>query len=80
MNATKRKRLRLRLQTKGWMVGDAIDFLNLSVEESAYVEHKLELFGKLSVAQAQKNADEKGHTLSHVVKKLRKKIRECGII
>jgi hypothetical protein len=76
MNATKRK----RLQTKGWKVSDAKDFLNFSAEESAYVERKLELFEKLSVAQVQKNAGEKGHTLSYVVKELRKKIRERGII
>jgi ribosome-binding protein aMBF1 (putative translation factor) len=39
MNTTKRK----RLESKGWKVGAAKEFLNLSHEESAYVELKLEL-------------------------------------
>ncbi len=39
MNTAKRKRLEL----KGWKVGTAKEFLNLSPEESAYVELKLEL-------------------------------------
>ena len=39
MNAAKRK----RLESKGWKVGTAKEFLNLSPEESAYVELKLAL-------------------------------------
>jgi ribosome-binding protein aMBF1 (putative translation factor) len=39
MNTAKRKRLEL----KGWKVGTAKEFLNLSPEESAYVELKLTL-------------------------------------
>jgi len=39
MNTAKRK----RLESKGWKVGTAEEFLNLSPEESAYVELKLEL-------------------------------------
>ncbi len=39
MNAAKRK----RLQAKGWKVGTAGEFLNLSPEEAAYVEVKLAL-------------------------------------
>ncbi|HSS64463.1 MAG TPA: helix-turn-helix domain-containing protein [Gammaproteobacteria bacterium] len=39
MRETKRK----RLESKGWKIGSARDFLNLSPEESAYIEMKLEL-------------------------------------
>ncbi len=37
MNSAKRK----RLEAKGWKVGTAREFLNLSAEEAAYVEVKL---------------------------------------
>lgn len=39
MNSAKRK----RLEAKGWKVGTAREFLNLSPEEAAYVELKLAL-------------------------------------
>jgi predicted XRE-type DNA-binding protein len=39
MNTAKRK----HLESKGWKVGTVKEFLNLSPEESAYVELKLEL-------------------------------------
>jgi DNA-binding XRE family transcriptional regulator len=39
MNTTKKK----HLESRGWKVGTAEEFLNLSPEESAYVELKLEL-------------------------------------
>jgi ribosome-binding protein aMBF1 (putative translation factor) len=39
MNTAKRK----RLESKGWKVGTAKEFLNLSPEESAYIELKLTL-------------------------------------
>ena len=39
MNTAKRK----RLEAKGWKVGTAKEFLNLSTEEAAYVEVKLAL-------------------------------------
>ena len=39
MNKSKRK----RLESKGWKVGSAQDFLGLSNEEAAYIELKLEL-------------------------------------
>lgn len=32
-----------RLEKKGWKVGDAADFLDLSEEEAAYIEMKLKL-------------------------------------
>ena len=39
MDKVKRK----RLESAGWKVGTANDFLNLSSEESAYIELKLQL-------------------------------------
>jgi DNA-binding XRE family transcriptional regulator len=39
MDKAKRK----RLESAGWKVGTANDFLNLSSEESAYIELKLQL-------------------------------------
>lgn len=36
-----------RLEAKGWRVGNAADFLNLSPEEAAYVELKMKLSSKL---------------------------------
>jgi DNA-binding XRE family transcriptional regulator len=39
MNTAKRK----LLESKGWKVGTAKEFLNLSPEESAYIELKLKL-------------------------------------
>jgi predicted XRE-type DNA-binding protein len=39
MNTAKRK----RLEAKGWKVGNATEFLDLSPEEAAYVEVKLAL-------------------------------------
>ena len=44
MNASRKK----RLQTGGWAVGSTREFLNLSEEESAYIEIKLRLASKLS--------------------------------
>jgi DNA-binding XRE family transcriptional regulator len=38
-----REAKRRRLESKGWKVGNAKDFLDLSPEESAYIEMKLEL-------------------------------------
>lgn len=38
-----REAKRKRLQSKGWKFGSAKEFLNLTPEESAYVELKLEL-------------------------------------
>jgi DNA-binding XRE family transcriptional regulator len=45
MKQTKRK----RLEQKGWRVGDAREFLDLTDEESAYIELKLALSERLKV-------------------------------
>ncbi len=44
MNASRKK----RLQASGWAVGTTGDFLNLSEQESAYIEIKLRLATLLS--------------------------------
>jgi len=41
------KRKRDKLAKKGWTVGSAAEFLDLSAEESAYIEMKLALSEKL---------------------------------
>ncbi len=43
MRASKKK----RLESKGWKVGSAADFLRLTPEESAYIELKLKLADSL---------------------------------
>ena len=50
MNTAKRK----RLESKGWKVGTAEEFLNLSPEESAYVELKLALSRTLQETRREK--------------------------
>jgi len=42
-----RKTKRAALENKGWKVGDAEDFLELTQEEAAYVEMKLRLSDSL---------------------------------
>ena len=41
------RKKRERLEKAGWKVGDAADFLNLTPEESAYIELKLALSSEL---------------------------------
>jgi ribosome-binding protein aMBF1 (putative translation factor) len=50
MNTKKRK----RIETKGWKVGNASDFLNLTPDETAYVEMKLALSKRLREARQKK--------------------------
>lgn len=50
MNTSKRK----RLEAKGWKLGTAAEFLQLSPEESAYVEMKLALSKNLQQFRRQK--------------------------
>ena len=38
---------RTKLESKGWKIGSAEEFLNLSAEETAYIEMKLALSEKL---------------------------------
>ena len=45
---------RTRLESKGWKVGSAEEFLGLSAEESAYIEMKIALSEKLKERRRQK--------------------------
>lgn len=51
MNTAKRK----RLEAKGWKVGTAAELLQLSPEESAYIEMKLVLSKNLQERRRKKN-------------------------
>ncbi|MCX6119996.1 MAG: helix-turn-helix transcriptional regulator [Ignavibacteriales bacterium] len=62
MDKAKRK----RLESAGWKVGTANDFLNLSSEESAYIELKLQLAKNL-----QKRRIEKRLTQTEVARMLK---------
>ena len=44
-----------RLESAGWKVGTANNFLNLSSEESAYIELKLQLAKNLQKRRIEKN-------------------------
>lgn len=55
-----------RLKSKGWKLGDAADFLNLSAEEQALLELKLEL-GR----QLRKCRIERSWTQNHFAKLVR---------
>ena len=43
------------LETKGWKIGSAKEFLNLSDEESAYIELKIKLSSNLRKLRAKQN-------------------------
>ena len=45
---------RTKLESKGWKVGSAEEFLGLSAEESAYIEMKLALSEKLKQRRQRK--------------------------
>lgn len=49
-----KKAKRQKLESKGWKVGSAQDFLGLSDEEAAYVEMKLALSEKLKERRQRK--------------------------
>jgi DNA-binding XRE family transcriptional regulator len=55
MKAAKRK----NLEARGWKVGSAADFLELSAEEAAYLELKLKLAAKLKDARTQRQLTQK---------------------
>lgn len=53
-----------------------ISDLRNKANEISNLAPKLELFGKLAVAQAQRASGDRGRTVSQVLKDLRKKVRE----
>lgn len=50
-----RKEKLKRLESKGWKVGSAEDFLELTPEESAYIDLKLSLSSNLRKLRAEQN-------------------------
>lgn len=54
------------------------DMVVMSMAHYSKLQLKLELFGKLAVAQAQRASGDKGRTVSQVMKDLRKRIRETA--
>ena len=62
MNRSKRK----RLEAKGWKIGSASEFLNLSPEEAAYVELKLALSQNLLQTRQKKNLTQ--HQLARLLR------------
>jgi len=55
MKAAKRK----KLEANGWKVGSAADFLELSEEETAYIELKLKLATRLKDARTHRRLTQK---------------------
>jgi len=55
MKAAKQK----RLEAKGWKVGSAADFLELSEEEAAYIELKLKLANSLKEVRTRRRLTQK---------------------
>jgi len=54
-----RKEKQERLTAKGWKIGSADDFLELTPEESAYVDLKLRLSDSLKQRRAQQKLSQK---------------------
>jgi prevent-host-death family protein len=54
------------------------DMVVMSMASYSNLQLKLELFGKLAVAQAQRASGDRGRTVSQVMKDLRKRIRETA--
>jgi len=54
------------------------DMVVMSMSQYSKLQLKIDLFGKLAVAQAQRAAGDKGRSLSQVMKDLRKRIRESA--
>jgi len=52
------------------------DLVVMSMAHYSKLKKKLDLYGKLAVAQRQKTAGDKGRILSEVMKDIRKRIRE----
>ncbi len=68
MNISKKK----ILQSKGWKIGDTKEFLDLSPEETAYVELKLALSKELQVYRRQKKLTQ--HELARRLKSSQSRI------
>jgi prevent-host-death family protein len=53
------------------------DLVVMSLAQYSKLQLKIDLYGKLAVAQSQQAKGEKGKTLSQVMKSIRKKIHEA---
>ena len=54
------------------------DMVVMSMAQYSKLQLKIELFGKLAVAEAQRAAGDKGRPLSQVMKELRKRLHESA--
>ena len=54
------------------------DLVVMSMAQYSKLQLKLDLFGKLAVAQAQRASGDRGRSLSAVMKDIRKRIREAA--
>ena len=52
------------------------DMVVMSMAQYSRLQIKIDVFGKLAVAQAQRASGDKGRSLSQVMKDLRKRLRE----
>jgi DNA-binding XRE family transcriptional regulator len=68
MRETKRK----RLEAKGWKFGTVQEFLNLSPEEVAYIELKLELAGKFREQRRRRRMTQ--HEVARIIKSSQSRI------
>ncbi len=55
MKAAKRK----KLQAKGWKIGSAADFLELTDEEATYIELKIKLAHQLKIVRTRRHLTQK---------------------
>jgi prevent-host-death family protein len=54
------------------------DMVVMSMAQYSKMQLKIDLFGKLAIAQAQRGSGDKGRSLSQVMKDLRKRLRESA--
>jgi predicted XRE-type DNA-binding protein len=73
MNRSKRK----RLEAKGWKVGNAAEFLNLSPGEAAYIELKLALSRRLQERRKKKNLTQ--HQVARLLKSSQSRVAKMEV-
>jgi predicted XRE-type DNA-binding protein len=73
MNRSRRK----RLEAKGWKVGNAAEFLNLSPGEAAYVELKLALSRRLQERRKKKNLTQ--HQVARLLKSSQSRVAKMEV-
>ena len=69
---TVNKEKKARLEKKGWKLGSADQFLDLSAEEAAYVEMKIALSTKLKERRMRKKLSQV--QLAHIIKSSQSRI------